>query len=364
MPATGVFILRDASDETARGLIAFVACLLLACACTVACLHRCCIVRLRRRFPLQPHVPAPPQQHAPPSAPQPRPQPLQLLGVSLTECHSLMGAAWPVVGMLVTLAATCRYSYHASIRVYGPRCNPVSRRADGTLSYGYTPQLIPSISSATGHAPASFAWRFCIAMMLFCRAQDGLLQYCSFGRAASASAKSGSSIGHLNAFVLIVHTTEQACLALLTFVGSNEVHWLHECGFVGFCIASVLHMGSSLLLFRCCYASELRGVTGTAAACASGGAGGCSSRAARLRYAYSWRKGCAAVNAMLLLLAALLFWRHDLYCEPYVYSAFALCEWLFVASNVAFMSAVFIDGLHWHNAIFDAELPAPAAKCQ
>ena len=139
---------------------------------------------------------------------------------------------------------------------------------------------------------------------------------------------------------------------------------LHECGFVGFCIASVLHMGSSLLLFRCCYASELRGVTGTAAACASGGAGGCSSRAARLRYAYSWRKGCAAVNAMLLLLAALLFWRHDLYCEPYVYSAFALCEWLFVASNVAFMSAVFIDGLHWHNAIFDAELPAPAAKCQ
>ena len=69
---------------------------------------------------------------------------------------------------------------------------------------------------------------------------------------------------------------------------------------------------------------------------------------------------CHSSNArclLLLLLAVPLFWRH-VHCEPYmyVYSAFALCKWLFIASNIAFMSAIFIDGLHWRSSVVDAEL--------
>jgi len=39
---------------------------------------------------------------------------------------------------------------------------------------------------------------------------------------------------------------------------------------------------------------------------------------------------------------------------PAVYSIFCLCEWLFVASNIGFLSAIFIDGVHWRVAVVDA----------
>ena len=41
--------------------------------------------------------------------------------------------------------------------------------------------------------------------------------------------------------------------------------------------------------------------------------------------------------------AAYLYWRHNAYCEPGVYTLFALAEYVFIAANIAFHSTLYLD---------------------
>jgi len=67
----------------------------------------------------------------------------------------------------------------------------------------------------------------------------------------------------------------------------------------------------------------------------------------RSRGAWAWRKGCFCVNYVSVCGMVCFYLRHQRYCEPYVFSWFAVCEWVFVGSNMAFLSAIFLDGAHW-----------------
>ncbi|XP_052242625.1 post-GPI attachment to proteins factor 2-like [Dreissena polymorpha] len=48
-------------------------------------------------------------------------------------------------------------------------------------------------------------------------------------------------------------------------------------------------------------------------------------------------------NMSIFLTALYFFFRHNSYCEPYVYSWFALCEYLTIFSNIAFHSICNVD---------------------
>ena len=37
------------------------------------------------------------------------------------------------------------------------------------------------------------------------------------------------------------------------------------------------------------------------------------------------------------------YWRHNEYCEPYVYSFFCVCEYVIVLSNIAFHGTAYYD---------------------
>lgn len=50
-----------------------------------------------------------------------------------------------------------------------------------------------------------------------------------------------------------------------------------------------------------------------------------------------------SVNVGSLLMCAYLFYRHNTYCEPFVFSVFAFFEYVFVLSNIAFHSTYRFD---------------------
>ena len=245
----------------------------------------------------------------------------------------LTGGSAPVIGLILCLLYTLRFNFHSTVRVEGPLCNPGDQP---------TPQFMPSISASIGdHAPQRYIWRIAICFMIVNRITDGAIQRSFFARVAAANVRDGASdpktstyFGFLNGFVYWTHTLEQFALVLLSYVSSSDWRALHEMGFIGFGIFNVLHMCSTMLLLRAAYGDRLLS----------------SPRAA---LGWKLRKRWMAFNFGLLALAACLFVRHVTYCEPYVYSFFGVCEWLFVATNILFLNTWYIDAAHARIVVVD-----------
>lgn len=243
----------------------------------------------------------------------------------VADALTLVGSSAPIIGMMGSLLFTIRFNFHSTVRVEGALCNP----------HGIpTPQLVPSISATIGgHAPQRYIWRICIAMMVTVRIFEGFVQYGHYRAVASANGH-GDKLDALNGTVLATHTLQQFCLALLSYVSSDDYFPAHEAGFVGFAVFNVLHMISTMLLLRRCHGAALH-------------------KAPRVSFAWRWRKLCMGVNFALIAVMPYLYLRHERWCEPYLYSLFCVCEWLFVASNIAFLCAIYVDAVNWRLTVTD-----------
>jgi len=114
-----------------------------------------------------------------------------------------------------------------------------------------------------------------------------------------------------NFLALITGTLENLSLYMLTFVSSKENYKTHENSFIGFILFSHLYF----LIFLPCYRF--------------------ATSPNNLAY-FRTRVFLAALQSTCILTGAYTFVRHKRYCEPGMYSLFALCEWLYVASNIIF----------------------------
>ncbi|KAK0420980.1 hypothetical protein QR680_015004 [Steinernema hermaphroditum] len=119
-----------------------------------------------------------------------------------------------------------------------------------------------------------------------------------------------------------LHFFELNSLLVLTIFTSNEHHGLHVFGFSSFQVCALVHMFLHLILYK----HSGRSLSGKLE-----------------RYSYRLKKSCFLSSILLLIICTYLYYRHNAYCEPYVFSAFSFFEYLLVVANVMFHSTIRFD---------------------
>jgi len=180
---------------------------------------------------------------------------------------------------------------------------------------------LPSISAAiAGYEPQRFIWRFSFALDSTPRYIIGyLLLQRLLNRHHISFPKLYRWIQILNSSI---HFLELTFLLLLTYISSNEKKWLHESGFFGFIICSLIHMLTTILIDF--YWPR------TKSDCVS----------EKDKYFRSKRFRWFICNIVCLFCSLCFFVRHNQYCEPYVYTMFCFFEYFVILTNIAYHSII------------------------
>ena len=120
---------------------------------------------------------------------------------------------------------------------------------------------------------------------------------------------------HRSRGVFLLNVTEVASLLGLALFGSNENYSIHSKCFAAFLLSSLAYM------FLVSY-------TSLHAWCR---------RTQRVKTLIAW------LNLIMMMSAAYFFLRHNSHCEPYVYTFFALSEYIIVLSNIYFHTLAYYD---------------------
>ncbi|CAH1112925.1 unnamed protein product [Psylliodes chrysocephalus] len=110
---------------------------------------------------------------------------------------------------------------------------------------------------------------------------------------------------------------ENIALILLSFFVSSQYYSVHKKAFITFIISSEVYM-----ILTCILQSRFK---------------------KQFRISLKWKKRFLTTNLIFIVVAVYFFMRHNSFCEPYVYSLFALAEYIVVFSNMAFHSTAFFD---------------------
>ncbi|KJH50231.1 Post-GPI attachment to protein factor 2 family protein [Dictyocaulus viviparus] len=183
--------------------------------------------------------------------------------------------------------------------------------------------LLPSISAAVStYAPEIYIWRLFIALhggpRLFVA-----FAFRNFLLFSPLRPLSGVGIFRiLCRLACCLNVMENLLLLGLTTVSSIESHVFHKLCFVGFAISATTYMLLSTFLFH--YSGRRR--------------------ATNLgERSYEYKILACFLSIVSLVLATYLYWRHNTYCEPGVYTMFAIAEYCIVLSNIAFHSTLYYD---------------------
>ncbi|KAI6215372.1 Ribosomal-L16 domain-containing protein [Aphelenchoides besseyi] len=120
----------------------------------------------------------------------------------------------------------------------------------------------------------------------------------------------------------ILNVLEVMFLLMLTSISSVDDYTLHKSSFVGFAICGVIYMFLSTWLFD--YSGRRR-------------------TSALGERSFQYKLFCCALSTGSLFTALYFFYRHNTYCEPGIYTLFALCEYSVIIFNILFHSTLYYD---------------------
>jgi hypothetical protein len=129
---------------------------------------------------------------------------------------------------------------------------------------------------------------------------------------------------HKSELLFVLNVIEVTSLLGLALFGSNENYSIHSKCFGTFLISSLTYM---FLVSYTNFYSWCR-------------------RTVRVKTMIAW------LNLFMMISATYFFFRHNSHCEPYVYTLFALSEYIIVLSNIYFHSLAYYDLGHLRFAIF------------
>ncbi|XP_034934677.1 post-GPI attachment to proteins factor 2-like [Chelonus insularis] len=170
--------------------------------------------------------------------------------------------------------------------------------------------VLPSISAAIGHfEPQKNVWKLAIALQAIIRSFIFYMYYQYYHQTIYKWAQ-----GVIN-LALFTYAIENISLFTLSFWTSNENYALHKVSFITFLITSFIHMIVVCYMGKYCRStmkdsSEIK--------------------------AYTIKTRAMLLNVISILSACYFFWKHNKYCEPLVYSLFALSEYMVVLTNMLF----------------------------
>ncbi|KAK2827975.1 hypothetical protein Q5P01_019009 [Channa striata] len=189
---------------------------------------------------------------------------------------------------------------------------------DATYTHCQVSNYLPSISSAISRVPERYIWRCCIGLH---SAPRFLVSAAYFNFYRGRFAKRLPEL-LLSGLALLCSVAENTGLLLLTYVSSTETYNVHKNGFIVFIASSLLHMLITCRLWHVIRRYYMNPEEMTS---------------------YRWKMRLFLFNSSCCLVAYYFFRRHNKYCEPGIYTLFALCEYLVVFSNMAFHMTAFWD---------------------
>ena len=154
-----------------------------------------------------------------------------------------------------------------------------------TSTHCKVPNFMPSISALIGTPPECYIWQVAIALFSSPRIFDALLYHNFFKHCATNNRK---WFRWMNRALLVLHIWQYMSLLILTFTQSHT----HD---------------------------------------------------AQDKHSLRLRAFFVGLHFVSFFLSLYVYWRHNTYCEPYVYSIFGILEYLVILSNIAYHTVQVVD---------------------
>ncbi|KAL9973905.1 hypothetical protein ACROYT_G020413 [Oculina patagonica] len=191
-----------------------------------------------------------------------------------------------------------------------------------TRTHCNVPNYLPSISAAIGgHMPEKFIWRVGIA--LHCLPRIFLFPFIIHKHYKETQSGRRNNLTTwwfwpLNLLNCILQVVENGALLTLTYISSTDNFDVHEASFIVFMVCAMLYMLLSCIL-----------------------SWSTANKPMNTEEFTLFRRKIFTMffNYCSFGLAVYFFFRHNWYCEPGMYTLFALAEYFTIVSNIAF---------HWH----------------
>ncbi|XP_052274478.1 post-GPI attachment to proteins factor 2-like [Dreissena polymorpha] len=178
--------------------------------------------------------------------------------------------------------------------------------------------ILPTVSACISRCPQCYIWRIFIALHAAPRFMFAAAWYNWYMQVQVG--KSQALYGLLVKITIGLHVVENLMLVTLTCVSSLENRNIHENSFVLFMACSWLVFLLSIVLSKWGNRTHPED-----------------------RKSYMLKKLFAVINIASFSLALYSYFRHNAYCEPYVYSWFAFFEYVTIYSNILFHGTATID---------------------
>ena len=186
--------------------------------------------------------------------------------------------------------------------------------------------FVPSISEAIGHrAPQKYIWQACIALHWTPRLLIAFGYYSMYANRFSQPA-SLAKFTWLSKISFVLHITEICALVGLSFVSSTDDHQSHENFFIVFIVCSMINMLVVCTIHGLGFSSTSKLESKTLE-----------------EKSYYLKRNLAFINILVFAVSMYFYHRHNTLCEDGVYSVFALCEVVVVATNIAFHGTAILD---------------------